>query len=182
MCNEGVEAMTTVRDAAEGDLPRILEITNEAIARTTAVWSLAPASLESRRAWWHERQAQGFPVLVAEMDGDIVGFASFGHFRPWDGYLQTVEHSIYVDPRAQGRGVGKALLQGLIEAAEGSGKHVMIAGIEASNTVSVGLHRRFGFTDAGCLREVGRKFDRWLDLLFMQRILAPARDPRAQTT
>jgi L-amino acid N-acyltransferase YncA len=168
--------MPTIRDATEADLPRILEITNEAIANTTAVWSLVPATLETRRAWLLERRNRGFPVLVAEQGGAVVGFASYGDFRPWEGYLHTVEHSLYVDPDAQGRGVGRALLAALIERAEAQGKHAMIAGIEADNAASVALHRRAGFEEAGLLREVGRKFGRWLDLLFMQKLLpGPAR-------
>lgn len=168
--------MATIRDATEADLPRILEITNDAIANTTAIWSVAPATLETRRAWLLDRQGRGSPVLVAA-EGDVVlGFASYGDFRPWDGYLHTVEHSLYVYPDAQGRGVGRALLATLIERAEAQGKRAMVAGIEAGNTASVTLHRRVGFEEAGLLREVGHKFGHWLDLLFMQKLLpGPAR-------
>ena len=163
--------MTEIRDATEADLPDILEITNEAIANTVAVWTLAPTTLAARRDWLNDRRARGFPVLVAQAGGSVIGFASFGDFRPWEGYLHSVEHSLYVRPEAQGRGVGKALLAALIHRATVMGKHVMIGGIEAGNAASVALHRRAGFEDAGTLREVGRKFDRWLDLLFMQKIL-----------
>jgi phosphinothricin acetyltransferase len=160
-----------VRDATEADLPRILEITNEAIRNTTSVWTLSPATLEARRSWFNERRAAGFPVLVAEDQGAVLGFASFGSFRPWEGYLHTVEHSIYVDAAVRGRGIGKALLAELIARAQALGKHAMVGGIEAGNTVSVGLHARFGFVESGRLPQVGRKFDRWLDLLFMVRLL-----------
>jgi L-amino acid N-acyltransferase len=163
--------MTEIRDATEADLPDILEITNEAIANTVAVWTLVPTTLAARRDWFNDRRARGFPVLVAQAGGSVIGFASFGDFRPWEGYLHSVEHSLYVRPEAQGRGAGKALLAALIERATAMGKHVMIGGIEAGNAVSIGLHRRAGFEEAGTLREVGRKFDRWLDLLFMQKIL-----------
>jgi len=162
----------TIRDADDSDLPRILEITNEAIANTTAVWSLAPATLETRRAWLAERRARGFPVLVAiDQGGALLGFASFGDFRPWEGYLHTVEHSVYVDTRARRRGIGAALVEALIPRAQALGKHVMIAGIEAGNTISIELHRKLGFAETGRLLQVGRKFDRWLDLVFMQRAL-----------
>jgi phosphinothricin acetyltransferase len=169
--------VATIRDAAEADLPRILEITNQAILHTTAVWTLAPTTLPARRAWLEERTGRGFPVLVAEQNGDVLGFASYGDFRPWEGYRHTVEHSVYVHPEAQGRGVGRALLTALLAHAEGRGFHVMVGGIEAGNTASVALHKWAGFEEAGVLREVGRKFGRWLDLLFMQKMLAgPAPD------
>jgi L-amino acid N-acyltransferase YncA len=166
-----------IREAAETDLPRILEITNQAIAHTTAVWSVTPATLEARLVWLRERTARGFPVLVAEHGGVVLGFASYGDFRPWEGYIHTVEHSVYVHPDARGRGVGRALLTALIAHASRSGRHVMVGGIEATNTASIALHKWAGFTEAGVLREVGRKFDRWLDLLFMQKVL-PGGGPR----
>ena len=167
----------TIRDANEADLPRILEITNEAIANTTAVWSIKPATLEARRTWLQDRQGRGFPVLVADEDGAVLGFASYGDYRPWDGYLHTVEHSIYVHPNAQGRGLGRTLLAALLERAEAQGKRVMVAGIEASNAASIALHRRAGFEEAGVLRDVGRKFGRWLDLLFMQKTFPGPANP-----
>jgi L-amino acid N-acyltransferase YncA len=164
-------AMPEIRDATAADLPRILAITNEAIANTTAVWSFSPATLEARAAWLRERQGRGFPVLVATDATPVLGFASFGDFRPWEGYLHTVEHSIYVAPEAQRRGAGAALLAALVERAEALGTHVMIGGIEAANEASLAMHRRAGFEEVGRLREVGRKFGRWLDLVFMQRTL-----------
>ncbi len=163
--------MTDIRDATAADLPAILDITNEAIANTVAVWTLAPTTLAARREWLQDRQARGFPVLVALHDGAVAGFASFGDFRPWEGYLHSVEHSLYVRPDMQGRGIGKALLAALIARATALGKHVMIGGIEAGNAASIGLHHRAGFTETGRLHEVGRKFDRWLDLVFMQKTL-----------
>jgi L-amino acid N-acyltransferase YncA len=174
-----ITIMAMIRDATEADLPDILAITNEAIVNTTAVWTLAPATLQARLAWLKERQGRGFPVLVAELNGSVAGFASYGDYRPWDGYLHTVEHSVYVHPRAQGHGIGRALLQTLIERAEGQGKHVMIAGIEAGNAPSIALHRKAGFQEAGVLHEVGRKFGRWLDLLFMEKRLNGPLDPDA---
>lgn len=172
----------TIRDATETDLLRILEITNEAIANTTAVWSVKLATLDARRMWLLERQARGFPVLVADVNGSVLGFASYGDYRPWDGYLHTVEHSIYVHPDAQGRGLGRALLTALLERAKAQGKHVMVAGIEASNTASIALHRSAGFEEVGQLREVGRKFGRWLDLKFMQITLPGPANPEEKAT
>lgn len=160
-----------IRDAVEADLPTILSIFNEAIRNSTAVWHVQEATLDARRAWMAERQGRGLPVLVAELDGAVRGFASYGDFRPFAGYALTVEHSVYVDPAAQGRGLGRALLAALVARAGAAGLHVMVAGIEAGNTASIALHRKAGFEEAGTLRQVGRKFDRWLDLLFMQKTL-----------
>ena len=167
----------TVRAATEQDLPAILDITNDAILHGTALWSLTPVDLAARRAWMRERVGGGFPVLVAEHDGRVAGFGSYGHFRPHEGYLHTVEHSLYVLPAARGLGVGTALLEALLADASAAGRHVMIGGIEATNQVSIALHERAGFTPAAVLHQVGRKFGRWLDLLFMQKLLPPPPGP-----
>lgn len=160
-----------IRDATDADLPRILAITNQAIAETTALWTIEPATLETRGGWMRDRVAHGFPVIVAEHAGEVAGFGSYGSFRPHDGYLHTVEHSLYVDPPMQGKGLGRALLAALIERAQADGKHAMVGGVEATNAASIALHRAAGFEAAGTLREVGRKFGRWLDLTFMVRVL-----------
>jgi L-amino acid N-acyltransferase YncA len=164
--------MYRVRNATEADLPAIVAITNQAILQTTAMWSIRPVTLEARQSWMQERLARGFPVIVADQDNVVQGFASFGDFRPYEGFLHTVEHSLYVAPPAQGRGMGRALLSELIVRAKASNIHVMVAGIDASNSGSIALHQRLGFEDGGCLPEVGRKFDRWLDLRFMLKRLS----------
>jgi phosphinothricin acetyltransferase len=115
-------------------------------------------------------------VLVAVEGDAVLGFASYGTFRPWEGYKHTVEHSVYVDATVRGKGVGRILLGALIAHATVAGRHVMVAGIDASNAVSIKLHAALGFTMIGTLMQVGRKFDRWLDLTFMQLMLAPG-DP-----
>jgi phosphinothricin acetyltransferase len=161
-----------VRDATTLDVPRILEITNEAIAHTTANWSLEPTTLDERLEWFREHQDHGWPVLTAvRPDGRVIGFAAYGEFRPKEGYRFTVEHSIYVDAAERGRGIGSTLLAALIERARAGGVHVMIGGIAGDNGASIRLHERFGFTVTGRLHEVGHKFDHWLDLVFVQRIL-----------
>ncbi|MCQ4158568.1 GNAT family N-acetyltransferase [Roseomonas sp. GC11] len=161
--------MPEIRDATEADLPAILAILNQAIRETLAVWHTEEATLEARLSWLRERQGRGLPVLVVAEGDTILGFASYGDFRPFAGYAQTVEHSIYVDPAAQGRGLGSALLAALLERARAAGLHVMVGAIEAGNTASIALHRKAGFVEAGRLGEVGRKFGRWLDLVFMTR-------------
>jgi L-amino acid N-acyltransferase len=159
-----------IRDATEGDLPGILAIYNHVIAHTTAVYTETPAPMEDRQAWFAARRAARLPVLVAD-DGGVIGFASFGDFRPWPGYARSVEHSVHVREDARGRGVGGALVRRLIEEARARDKHVMVGGIDAANAASIALHRKLGFVEAGILREVARKFGRWLDLLFMQKML-----------
>jgi L-amino acid N-acyltransferase len=161
-----------IREASKTDAPGILRIYNDAVAHTTAIWNDQLSSLESRVAWLKERQQTGHPVLVAADGQHILGYASFGAFRPWDGYRHTVEHSVYVDGASRRSGVGRALMDRLILGARGMNKHVMIAGIESTNEPSLRLHAQLGFVQAGHLRAVGRKFDRWLDLVFMQLLLA----------
>ncbi len=153
------------------DLPAILGIVNDAILNTTAMWTLTPTTLEQRRAWLEERQGAGLPVIVAVEGDAVLGFASFGPFRPWEGYAATAEHSVYVDTDARGRGTGRHLMEALIRRAEQAGMHVMVGGIEAENAASIALHERLGFERVGLMPEVGRKFGRWLDLLLMQRVL-----------
>jgi L-amino acid N-acyltransferase YncA len=160
-----------IRDAAEEDLPGILAIYNEVMATSTAIFSDQPSTLDERKAWWQARQAQGYPVLVAVDGGEVLGFASFGDFRSWPGYRFTVEHSVHVEAQVRGRGTGTALVQELLNRATALGKHVMVAGIDAANAGSVRLHERLGFTRVGLLLQVGRKFDRWLDLVFLQKQL-----------
>jgi L-amino acid N-acyltransferase YncA len=160
-----------IRDAAERDLPAILEIYNEAILNTTAVWKSHTVDIENRRAVLQEARAKGYPYFVAMLGDVLLGFACLGDFRAGDGYNMTVEHSVYVHQHHHGKGVGKMLMPPLLEAARALGKHVMIAGIDAENTASIRFHRGFGFEEAGRLRQVGHKFDRWLDLVIMQKTL-----------
>ena len=167
-----------IRPATEDDLPAITAIFNEVIATTAAIYADDPFSLEDRAAWFAARRAMGYPVLVAD-DGDgVLGLASFGDFRPWPGFRHTVEHSVYVRGDARGRGLGSALVAALFEPARALGKHVMIAGIDASNEGSIRMHERLGFVRGAVLHEVGRKFGRWLDLLFMEKILDAPGAPR----
>jgi phosphinothricin acetyltransferase len=158
----------TIRDAEEADLPAITAIYNDAVANTTAIWNDTLADLANRKAWREARLRLGYPVLVADEGGRVLGYASFGDFRAFDGYRFTVENSVYVDETARGRGIASALLVPLIGRARAIGKHAMIAGIAAENEVSIRLHRRLGFVETARMPEVGFKFGRWLDLVFMQ--------------
>jgi L-amino acid N-acyltransferase len=160
-----------IRDATEDDLAGIVAIYNEVIATSTAVFHSVPVTLEDRRAWWHARKAQAYPLLVATDASGVVGFSTFGDFRAWPGYRYTVEHTVHVRADRRGTGVGQPLVRALFPLASALGKHMMIAGVDAANAGSIRFHERLGFRTAGHLREVGWKFDRWLDLVFMQREL-----------
>ena len=168
-----------VRDALDADLPGILAIYNEVIANSTAVYATEPATLEERRAWMGARHERSFPVLVAEDELGVSGFASFGDWRgSWNGYRFTVEHTVHVRADARGHGVGRELVEALLPRALKLGKHVMIGSIDATNHASVRFHARLGFEPVAHFREVGHKFGRWLDLMFMQRLLDPPGAPR----
>jgi phosphinothricin acetyltransferase len=158
-----------ILDAAESDLEGLLAIYNDVIATSTAIYSHLPVTLDDRRQWWRARVAQQYPVLVARDPSGVLGFASFGDFRAWPGYRFTVEHSVHIRADARGRGLGTGLLRALFARAAALNKHVMIGGVDADNAASIRFHERLGFELAGRLREVGYKFDRWLDLVFLQR-------------
>lgn len=158
----------TIRDAGEADLETIRDIYNHAVEHTTAIWNEVLIDLDNRRAWLELRRAKGFPVFVAERAGKVAGYASYGDWRAFDGYRHTVEHSVYVDKDCRGAGIGKLLMQALVDHARGNDKHVMIAAIEAENQPSIALHERLGFRLVGIHREVGIKFGRWLDLAMME--------------
>lgn len=160
-----------IRAATLDDLPGILAIYNDAVTNTTSIWNENEADLENRRDWFLQRTGAGFPVLVAADAAEILGYATFGPFRPHDGYRHTVENSIYVRKDQRGHGIGALMMPPLLGAARASGKHAIVAGIEAGNEPSLKLHARFGFREVARMPEVGRKFDRWLDLVLMQRLL-----------
>jgi len=160
-----------MRQAAEPDLPEILAIYNDVIETSTAVYSETPTTLEERRDWFRARVGQGYPVIVAVDETGITGYGSFGDFRAWPGYKFTVEHSVHVRADRRAHGIGAAIVAELVRRAKGLGKHVVIAGIDADNIASLRLHERLGFEKVAHFREVGWKFGRWLDLVFMQRRL-----------
>ena len=157
--------------SSRAQLPEILAIYNEVIRNTTAVYSDQEVTLEDRERWFDAKAALGFPILVARSSSGIVGFGTFGEFRAWPCYRQSVEHSVHVRADYRRRGAGRALVEALIDAAAAMQKHVMIAGIDAENVNSISLHESLGFEVVGHFHEVGRKFGRWLDLKFMQRFI-----------
>ncbi|MGA4508176.1 N-acetyltransferase family protein [Propionibacteriaceae bacterium G1746] len=167
----------TIRSATTADMPAITAIYNEAGVGTTASYDLAPVSVAERLEWFEAKQRHQFPVFVAEYVADdadpqgsapqVVGFASYGAFRDKAGYAFTVEHSVYVTTDRRAGGVGRMLMSALIDAARGRGVHVMVGAIDANNEASIKFHEQLGFTVAGRLDEVGRKFGHWLDVVFM---------------
>jgi L-amino acid N-acyltransferase len=160
-----------IRHATLDDLPAILDIYNDAVLHSTALWMDHPADLSNRRAWFELRAAQGYPILAAECEGATVGYASFGDFRPQDGFRIAVEHSIYLAPAARGKGLGQALLSALFPLARALGKELMIGAIDSENAASLALHARHGFVEVGRMPAVAEKFGRRLDLVLMQKPL-----------
>ena len=160
-----------IRKATADDVPKILDIVNHAILHTTSNYLYQTLSFESQLQWFYDKQAKGFPVIVADLNGAAIGFGTYGTFREKIGYQFTVEHSVYVAPELIGKGTGSLLLTALIKLAKSENYHVMIGGIDADNKDSISFHKKFGFTENGVLKEVGFKFGKWLDLQFMQLIL-----------
>jgi L-amino acid N-acyltransferase len=157
---------------------QILAIFNEAILNSTALYDYHPRSLESMTGWFAAKRKGNYPVIGAVSEsGELLGFASYGVFRGWPAYKYSVEHSVYVAASHRGKGIGKRLLQRILEEAEAQDYHVLVGGIDSQNTVSIALHRTFGFQYAGTLRQVGFKFGRWLDLDLYQMILKTPTGP-----
>jgi L-amino acid N-acyltransferase YncA len=171
-----------VKDAVEADLQKLTDIYNDILRTSTAIFSDTPVTVEDRIEWWRTRVRQGYPVLVAKSEGIVTGFATFSDFRSWPGYRFTVEGTIHIDAPARRQGVGTALLKALIERAQAAGNHVLIAGVDAANIASLQFLESSGFERVGHLREVGNKFGRFLDLVFLQYMLTPlTRDQRASS-
>lgn len=169
-----------IRDASPAHLPGILAIYNDAVLNTAAIWNDSIVDLANREAWLADRQRAGYPILVAVDETDaVLGYASFGDWRPFDGFRNTVEHSVYVHADHRGAGLGRILMSALIERARGIGKHVMVAAVEAGNAGSIRLHESLGFERVGLLPQVGVKFGRWLDLAFLQLVLDERATPDA---
>ncbi len=160
-----------LRDAVEADLPGILAIYNHAVLNSTAIWNDTPTDLANRLAWLRDRRDKSYPVVVAEENGEVLGYASFGDFRPFDGFRISVEHSVYVAEAARGRGIGRRLVESLFGPARAIGKKVMIGGITGGNAASLALHAALGFVETGRMPGIGIKFGQRLDLVLVQKEL-----------
>lgn len=166
--------MIAVRDATIDDSASIADLYNALIHSTTAVWTETPQTVAERTAWLQRQSADGLPVLVAEIDRRVVGFASYGDFRgagKWPGYEHTAEHTIHVARDKWRCGIGRLLMEGLVERARATAVHVLVAAIDADNDASLRFHARVGFAEVARMPEVGHKFGRWLELVLMQRVL-----------
>lgn len=155
----------------------ILDILNDAIVTSTALYDYKPRTAENMVTWFQAKQAGGFPVIGAcDEAGTLLGFASYGAFRAFPAYKYTVEHSVYVHKDHRGKGLGHLLMERVVAKAREQQKHVLVGAIDIANTGSIALHEKLGFAHAGTVRQAGFKFGRWLDVGFWQLVLeTPAR-------
>jgi L-amino acid N-acyltransferase YncA len=158
-----------IRDATDADVAAILVIYNDVVTNTTAIYDQRPSSLDERQAWFDARRRNNLPVLIADLDGEVAGFSSFGEWRSRWGYRFTVEHSVHVRADCRGRGFGRALVEALFPRAAALGMHTMIGHIDSAATASLRLHEKMGFRTIGTFREVAQLHNRWLDVVAMQR-------------
>ncbi|WP_026841237.1 GNAT family N-acetyltransferase [Citrifermentans bremense] len=161
-----------VRCNFERHADAILEIFNDAILHSTALYDYKPRTLQTMVDWFAAKRAGGFPVIgIEDSNGVLLGFGSYGTFRGWPAYKYTVEHSVYVHKDHRGHGLGQAVMRELLAVARENDVHAVVGAIDAANTGSIALHERLGFKHVGTLPQVGFKFGRWLDLAFYQLLL-----------
>jgi L-amino acid N-acyltransferase YncA len=153
------------------DTQSILDIINYNILNSTALYDYKTRDFETQKTILEDKINKGFPVIVAECDGKLVGFGMYSEFRFREAYKFTVEHSVYVSPNEMGKGIGKMIMAQLIIQAKAQGLHTMIGVIDSENKSSITFHEQFGFKTVGIIKESGYKFDRWLDSVFMQLLL-----------
>jgi L-amino acid N-acyltransferase YncA len=166
------DSSIVIRAVGDAELPALLAIYNDAVARTTATYDYEPRTLEQQRLIVAEKQRDGYPLLGAfATDGALLGFATYGLFRSRPGWRFAVEHSVYVAEAARGRGIASALMRELMAHARGRGYHNMVGVVDAANRASIAMHEKLGFTVFGVMKEGGYKFDRWLDVAFVQALL-----------
>lgn len=162
--------MLNIRKATVNDLPAITEIYNDAVMNTTATFDTQTRSIEDRTAWFNNRD-DNFPIFVAEKNDAIVGYVSLNKWSDKKGYDRTAEISLYILPGFQGEGIGKRLIEFIVAEAQETHLHSILARITEGNEVSIHLHKAVGFEVCGQLKEAGFKFDRYLDVTFMQKML-----------
>jgi L-amino acid N-acyltransferase YncA len=168
----------TIRIATEKDLAGILEIYNDAIVNTTAIYNYDKYTNADIQQWFADKKKTGQPVFVADIDNRVAGFVSYGPFRVRPAYKYSIEHSVYVHPDFRKRGLAKILLKKIIDVARENNFHAIVAGIDADNKISIELHKQFDFIEVGHIKQVGYKFGRWLDLTFMELLLDTPEKPK----
>ena len=164
-----MEAM--IRAAEEADITRMTEIYNWAVANTTASFDINPQTVEQRKEWLSHYYKKRHPLVVCELDGVVAGYACLSEFRSKEGFKDTCELSVYMDPRYQNRGIGRKLMGQILELGKSRGFHTVVSVITSDNEVSIKMHEKFGFVLYGELKEVGFKFGKYLDCLFYQLFL-----------
>ena len=161
-----------IRDATNADIPAILAIYNDVVSSTTAIYDERPSTLPERQAWFEARRAKDFPVLVGELNGEVMGFSTFGEWRSRWGYRHTVEHSVHVRADCRRKGFGRQLIEVLFPRAAAMDVHMMIAHIDSAAAASLRLHEKLGFKSVGTFREVGKMRGGWLSVVAMQKDIA----------
>lgn len=168
-----------IRAACAGDAPAIAAIWNHNIAHTANTFTTVLKTPEGLALEIAQRKAEGKAFIVAEMQGAVVGFATYFQFRGGPGYARTAEHSLMLDTQAQGQGLGRALIAALEAHAQGAGMHSLIAGVSGENPAGAAFHKAAGYAQIAVLPEVGYKFGRWMDLIILQKILSMPADNAA---
>jgi phosphinothricin acetyltransferase len=166
-----------IREAVEKDLMDILEIYNDAILNTTAIYAYKPHTLDDRKQWYEKKKEDGHPLLVFEQNDKVIAFATYGSFRSYPAFKYTIEHSVYVHKDYRNLGVGKKLLKELIDIANRDEYATMVACIDSLNENSIKIHEKFGFKYSGTVTKAGFKFGKWLDLAFYQLDLTGPKKP-----
>ena len=173
-CERGIKM---IREAVENDLIDILEIYNDAILNTTAIYDYNSHTIDDRKQWFEKKKQEGYPILVVEENNKVIGFATYGPFRAWPAYKYTVEHSIYVDGKCRNKGTGTLLTKELIRIINEREFATMVAGIDESNEKSISMHEKLGFKYTGRIDKAGFKFGKWLNLVFYQLELEGPKNP-----
>jgi len=167
-----------LKPCTERQLPEILNIFNDAILNSTALYDYKIRTLETMNVWYADKLKSNSPIIGAfDADNTLLGFATYGMFRVRPAYKYTVEHSVYVRSDKRGCGIGKVLLHEIVKKAQEQNYHVLIGVIDASNAVSIKLHENEGFVLSGIMKETGYKFGKWLDAAFYQLILKTPEQP-----